>query len=104
MKKVFDYVIIPVYVYDFPQSCKTDAVMWLNCYALHIDSVVAVHLAQLCFEHRLNLLISGWLKRQLEPFGVSCCYESKSLAVLKGHEPQSIFGHSQLLRVIPGGE
>lgn len=70
----------------------------------YIDPVVSVHLSQRCCENRLHLLILSWPKRQLEPFGVSCCYESKSLAFLRGHEPQSIFGHSQLLRVIPGGE
>lgn len=59
--------------------------------------------SQICFEHRVSLLIS-WPKRRLETFGDSCCYESKSLAVLKGHEPRSILGHSQLLRVIPRGE
>lgn len=65
-------------VYDFLQSYETDAIMWLNCFALHIDSVVSVHLAQLCFEHRLNILISSWHKSHLEPFGVSCCYEQIS--------------------------
>lgn len=51
----------------------------------------------------MSHLMRSWPERKKEAFGVGRCYERKSLAILKGLEPQSILSHSQQLRMIPRG-